>query len=99
MLQGIMGARFEEFLDEKHTRYFVDFVEPIGAAYKLPTSYVCFEIDYSTPSCHAYPVSIGEVQKATDTVLELIHSDREPYTRPIRAGDVRIVDPQRNTGM
>ena len=92
MLQGLMGARLEQFLEQKHNRYFLDFGKPIGAAYKEPTSYVCFEIDYSTPSCHAYPISIDEIPQDADTVLELVHSNREPYTQPINAGDVRIVD-------
>lgn len=80
MLQGLMGARFEEFLEQKHTRYYVDFGKPIGAAYKRPTSYVCFEVDYSTPSCHAFPISIDEIPNDAETVLELVHPDRKPYT-------------------
>jgi hypothetical protein len=91
-LQGIMGARFEEFLDKKHTRYFVDFVELIGAAHKEPTNHVCFEIDYSTLAYHAYPISVDEIPKDAD-VLVLVESNRRPYGKPIRAGDIRIVDP------
>jgi hypothetical protein len=91
MLQGLMGAKFEEFLEQKYTRYYVDFGEPIGAAHKRPTSYVCFEVDYSTPACHAYPISAEEIPNDVD-VLELVESNCEPYTKPIRAGDIRIAD-------
>ena len=92
-LQGIMGTQFEEFLEKKETRCFVDFVHPMGAAYKEPTSYVCFEIDYSTPACHAYPISVSDIPNGAD-VLELAESNRRPYKTPIRAGDIRIVDPR-----
>ena len=94
MLQDIMGARFEEFLDRKRMRYFVDFMEPVGAAHKQPTSYVCFEIDYSTPACHAYPISAEEIPNDVD-VLQLVGGSRDPYNKPMRAGNVRIVDPEK----
>jgi hypothetical protein len=90
-LEELMGERFEEFLEKAYTRYYVDFLEPMGAARKKPTNHVCFEIDHSTPACHAYPISAEEIP--TDVgVLQLVECNREPYTKPMRAGDVRIVD-------
>jgi hypothetical protein len=88
-LQSIMGMKLVEFMQAPKKYYYVDFQEEIGASKRTPTTTVCFEIDPSTPNCHAYPVSEEEVKDTTNYFV-VTSSNRELYVNPPRAGDIYL---------
>jgi len=58
-------------VDKIHIKYYIDTMGIIGCTHGKETSYICYDIDLSTPIAHAYPISAADFPKD----VELLYID------------------------
>lgn len=64
VLWDLLEVRWRDCLTVHHVRLWVDVMEPVGASAGKETELACFDVDFSTPLCHAFPVQRSN--KTTD---------------------------------
>lgn len=85
MIQLIIAERFEDFLLKTNRFYYIGWVTEVGASKQAATRLICFDIDYSTPSYHAFPVAPDEVEQSC--FIGFVREHNVPYKNPPKAGD------------
>jgi hypothetical protein len=90
MIQLIIAKRFDDFLLKTNRYYYVGWAAEVGASKQAATRIICFDIDYSTPSYHAFPVAGDEVDE--QCFIGYVREHNVPYENPPRVGDFYMSD-------
>ena len=56
VIWDLLEVRWRDLLDTTHVRLWVDVMERVGASAGTETKLVCFDLEFSTPLAHAFPV-------------------------------------------
>jgi hypothetical protein len=56
VIWDLLEVRWRDLLNTTHVRLWVDVMERIGASAGTETKLVCFDLEFSTPLAHAFPV-------------------------------------------
>jgi hypothetical protein len=60
-----LGETWRQLLNVQNEKIYVDAITTVGASGGEDTSFICFDLDLSTPLAHAYPVSEQEIPSNT----------------------------------
>jgi hypothetical protein len=90
MIQLIIAERFDDFLQKTNPDYYIGWTTEVGASKQAPTVFICFKIEYSTPSYHAFPVAKDEVDESCFIGYVRVHN--VSYEGPPKLGDLYFGD-------